>query len=1453
MIFAFALLVGQSRYSTNDDSAILVTVSEDLNIIIPNSAKGPATYINVPLDHIDSAIIDSRANSQSQTPSHILVMKLSNDDGTTCYLNASKNASNQIALVFAMENDAKTLMRLIQLETVDEKKARHYSQSEAIDVSQVFPDDNSQGELAVQSPRKSQELSIMATQAASFPSRSPPARTSHSTLGVVSTISRRPVSKGRPDQESTDAAQYVERSISVAMGVDVSQPTSQSNTQTDARSLRGPVEGDIGNQRKLRTFDRTIGTGLSSSLRRKKANDINENAPESCNPDGNLAEQQAAEFSSRDEHTEDYDSTYEVSPKKRTDWPGPVQLKPLPPQLLRSSNGNVDDHRHTDRGLNSEAQEIPAISPGAIAASRPQQSRKSKLPIILPNAGDNPTNRAPTKLSRRLRNIEGGLGNDTGPLVDPESHSSVETGAQEKKKLQNIPKRKATVPTKSQGGIQKQAKPAKKLAVKKGKIKAHADRLSDKGDEFDLEASPGPTGTVEDAAKAPIKTHVRSQVQSPRGPYSNAEISIARSGPKALDLGSKAPLKAKASKARAQKDDGPEEKSIWELPRLASIEPHRDTQHKGAKQANVQSLSAPKEKKASRPPAKSKPKSKPRSGPAPAAPMQPRFRRAAAIKANKKIQGLEDGDEITDVDDPRTEAPTNKSSVAAEKTGNASVVTARINGGLAEDESTAHASPVPQPPAQRPKFAGVAKNNIKIDATDCKQRNPALESEVDSSSPEKIDLVQESLVPPSNLTHKDTRTNEPSDHTDPVVPPIQKAIVQGDLPTQGSKRCANDDTAHGHIQERDAQSKPPLVPSNVRKVQVEIPDTEESIASDIISGHYLDQEKIGMIGDMEDSHFQEAMPEIEGRSFHPDQAQKSLDIAAGTLYSNKLSSVGSSLRHKHGGKIGVDSRDNQHQAEDPFKTKLGPLVPKASVSTDQHLAVQSLDTTQMLKGQKTLQAKPIDEIQDKPVVQLRETKGTTNATKALPIKAEAQHVRLPRSVALPNNDLSGPAPGEKRSMDDDYRAQGKVAKVRTYTSTDVHAKANGSTKTETPFPIVSLKPGLISWTVSGPGNQGTISAKKIHAIKPIKGTPIVEPNDKTGIAPFLNDPASGQYDQHTQRQVGAHMTPRHDPKHVPPMRPKLDVSIIHERAHRLCSQSTKVDENGSPMPFIDQSRQVAQHGAKPGDFQFAFKDDEIPAAEDVHNTYAPQSPMIMNNMVLGMNDLAFASISSNRKQIPSSPHAASTHATIPPHVILHSGELVNERTLESIVPTLPQDPFVGGNPRPPSSFMNLLHKSAAEEKRRRSGDHNKGRLSAMVKRKPSIEEDDPDTTLVEPEPKRQKKHHYIVPESSSTSDPTSRAKTPAEDWSDQESDSTTMQWQKSLEPHQSNMLEILSHITHVKTLERRDLFGLCANSKCSDWCDIWLARRLPQKTLSMITKREATVSFRVTIKDVDKI
>lgn len=1486
VIFAFALLIGGSRYITNDESAILVTISEDLNIIIPSSATGSATYIDISLDHIESASIDSRANSQSQTPNHVLILKLANDNGATCYVNASGDHSNSIGLAFAEENDAKTLKRLLQPNLTTSKRI---SQSEGVKASYAKSDDVSGDELAVASPRDSQELRNMATQAASFLSRNP-ALPSHSTSVQHS------MSRDRPSQHSYNVPQSVEGSTSVAMGVNVSKPAPSSNTQPNVRISQGLFKGNTAYHAIQESFDRTSDTGLSSSLRRKKANDLIDNAPEVRDQSDHRSQHQAGETLSPEMQTNDYDSAYDASPKSHNNRPDLSGIDMAPPQPRTEPSETLEKSHRTNPVMLQRISKTSWLDQDAAAANEPQDPQVSEVPITVPgptNTGDWSMDHArPKKLSERLRNSEGHIENGVELVSNPKLLSSADSGTRDKAKQKTSLKSLALKVTKTKAGIQKQNKQAKKPAVNKGKARFCADRLSDHGDEYDLRSSPEPSPLVTDSPAAKLRRPTRSELPVSRRQKKNAETSVTQSGSKTSHLEFKAAQKANAPKARTRDGGKADKKSIGKVPYPTGSKPPKNLQRRAAKLAIALALPALE----GRTPIRAPMKPKPVPNTAPAASTQPRLRRAAAVRANKRIQGLEESDEISDVDDLGLKSSTRRSAPAVKNVGEVSALTTHDERQALEGQSPPHHPAGSQVGVQESRTADSAKGNVGINTSRSKPRKSTSGSKVDTSTPETADLIQGHLAPRGARVHGTKMTEKSPNLARSVVPSTEITVVQKNLFMKEPDRPANTNTFH-HDQAREMKrSEQAPTPGDFSKFTEEIPDTEESMTSDLNPEPYPPQTQLGMMGDMEDSHFQEAMPEINAESSYLNQPQKSLEATAEVIDSDKPTKV----RHPPGHEHRESALHFSHRpAQDPFGAKLSYLALRAEASTEYLHEAKDLDNSEVVKDETQFQAKASDERQgepahtrkaikktvgvgkdlasvnvaqdhkileskasdgipegsaiglkevdrasnnvktskhsktvhaqasseprSKPAKQMTKIKESNGVTKTFQAAA-SKDGRKEQNITLPHQEPLGLAFGEERSVNDGCREQNEHVKMIAHANKGASAEATKekyATSAKTPLPVVSLKPGLISWDVSGPRNQGSISARRR---KSLRGShPAVsdvhdfhtaelnekslgrKPSSKRKIAPFRDDPAPWEHDRLAQHQKGCTTTPRHNPKHIPQMIPELKTLNTNEKAHRLGSQSTKVDENGSPMPRIhsDQSRHGVKNTATTDDVQFIVDADEFLAREDNDISHEHQLPTFEECTLHETDDHAFASIASNWKQVPSSPHAPSVLASVPAHVVLHSGEIVNETTLESIVPTMPQNPFDGGTQNVTSSFMKLLHKSTAAEKRRKTSESNERRTSGTIKRRTLAKEDDPDRTLVEPEPKRRKRHYYTLAESSSTSETISREISPAEESSDQESDSMTIQWQKTLEPHQANMLDVLSHITNVSSSQGR--------------------------------------------------
>ena len=141
-MFAYAVMIGNVRYCVNKEAAILVTLLEELTIIIPSSTTRPVRYIDVPLSKIEDISIAEKGcevgtDSISGDVETALIIRLSFLEGSTFYLNAGKQSDDLIHLAFETVNDATFVKSCILREKVaTNRKGVHVVGSLTVDVSQ---------------------------------------------------------------------------------------------------------------------------------------------------------------------------------------------------------------------------------------------------------------------------------------------------------------------------------------------------------------------------------------------------------------------------------------------------------------------------------------------------------------------------------------------------------------------------------------------------------------------------------------------------------------------------------------------------------------------------------------------------------------------------------------------------------------------------------------------------------------------------------------------------------------------------------------------------------------------------------------------------------------------------------------------------------------------------------------------------------------------------------------------------------------------------------------------------------------------------------------------------------------------------------------------------------------------------------------------------------------------
>ena len=263
------------------------------------------------------------------------------------------------------------------------------------------------------------------------------------------------------------------------------------------------------------------------------------------------------------------------------------------------------------------------------------------------------------------------------------------------------------------------------------------------------------------------------------------------------------------------------------------------------------------------------------------------------------------------------------------------------------------------------------------------------------------------------------------------------------------------------------------------------------------------------------------------------------------------------------------------------------------------------------------------------------------------------------------------------------------------------------------------------------------------------------------------------------------------------------------------SQSTRVDENGSPLPFT-HSRHIDISSSQPRLTQDIIRvpimarpfrdEDEITQFNDKTKLDDATAPLRKASRTPNTRKFPLEPLKNSKLQSSPSNAPSSIVDEMEPHHIDLSGKFINVETENVITSHEPPDPFLGTTHGQPNTFMQAL---------RRAGERTHKQLetrftipyahvtksSRMVHHAEDEDdqEDDQDITLVEPE--SQDEHSQTASETSSTS-PSSHSKegSPSEKRSISDNRSGCQdQWRKALQPHQGKILEVLYDISHVSS------------------------------------------------------
>ena len=870
--------------------------------------------------------------------------------------------------------------------------------------------------------------------------------------------------------------------------------------------------------------------------------------------------------------------------------------------------------------------------------------------------------------------------------------------------------------------------------------------------------------------------------------------------------------------------------------------------------------------------------------PAPTALSQPRTRRTAAIKANKRIQGLDESDEIED-DDEIVLTPKISNRHTASRVPKAprsqkirgSNDGQPISGGRLSTQKPSTKDFIPD------RFsAGSSKEQPK------KMHEP--ESILDAKAnigPENVDLVIEAPAEtlqcdPGDAIYNLTEAN-------PITAPeLSVASLHSDHCKHTGQPQTN--PLEGDVEVSRANVN--LAPDSVPELEENINDTEPISAR---SDQDHDRGDLGaedLAGPGDQDHVEDVLPYIDNVSL---QLRKEVKGVRGEVSAPRAPTapmVVESRQRRTSPRLAEAAQralpGSTTRRGDPFGAKLNALMPKFRDASAESKRPKTPDPAERGRPSRDPKARAVDRLGATSLEDAKQVEDTQRHLKtAIQEEGEGED-SLFQTYKHTGELTSASGTKAKRKIEQSGDTSHKRVKLAPREQPEGASTSRKSAydAEKTPPPVVSNKPLVIGFSTTGPRNQGTISTKKpnppnyvgtgapsalksrVHntpyptinqvelgfasvreavknpsediqydlenaggaQTKALQGSPqpkksehirivkaIATPEantqgyqaQKRKFAPFVDDPALWEHDQFSKRQKRDIETPPTAHTLHPKMLPNPSPTMFHDRSQRLSSQNTRVNENGSPMPFL-----ITRNDKVAADEQYLEDDDGKDALAEARleeqlmlhdddpmfsEPVLPLRPHPSDVSISHPKTTVYKSLSNNSKQVPSSPHAPSAFGMMPPHHIYHDGEIVNAETKEPIIPVKPQDPFLGAMQYPQNSFMDALRKSAElAAKHLVSGANVKRGLGGAVKPTSLNVVEDPDKTLVEPDPRKNYKQVHASHSSPSSQSGSCTQASQHDESSDEESDTEIeARWRSELEPHQENMLECLLTISHV--------------------------------------------------------
>lgn len=1401
-----------------------MTVSTDLNIVISTLDSAPALYVDVPLTNIQNIRLEKKpASPESQELMWGIAIDLSSLDQSTFYVNAAGRSDAVITLAFDGQSSANGLKRIIEARILEHPTAQLLQrslqgQSESDELSDPSSDKN------YDSPHQSsqsrpQNLVVTALRASMSIPPAPEAEMNPSL---------RPQPEQKVVMRSTDNIEPYDINTQLSLqNTETSQPQSQRLEYGNSRgsqnyglsnvasfkgaSFRYQVDSNVlatpeGPTLLQQSLDPIV---MSPSLVRDKSNDaarllLSENpkslGEEDLKHDVGMRNERYRS-PGKDGAFRNIETEYMGTPNSED---GTHHGYDTSTRNGRDPSGNDDSDEISDKDYNQHEDEAENFAEPREFQITDQDLQHDQGTLKNEwKADERQVQKVPrAKLSRQLRDADG----NSVDLATAATERPIGLSTQ-----MNTPK-------------------VKSRAVAPGKQSEMTDlyRLGNRSakdieDEYRLPSS-SPIRAPEKKSKAKVLS------KTPRTKAAGKGVSAApptkKSSSKTANFRSKPAAKRAGAESKPTKNTSHENEVPLTL-EVRGMENDDDHQNEGiqieadktkpvpqAIRPSIQQKNEPKKAPISKVPQKRQsnvPSTKPNSpGLASVEPRHNRPRRAAALTAKKKIRGLDMADDIVDdgddhfIDQQLSASSQNLMPPPPNKSKAQDFTRPTPNEEKYSKSGLASKSPHP-----------VSQRQVKKPFAMSEEHASSTRDDIVSGSSEKV-----MIIPSVQRTEKD-------DKRLPQITPLQKkdeSTVRSQPPEspfwgQNVERAEKllpeeitsstnqiDDTTETTIEfgldtladcvsTASRHDKPQAAQGNVNK--------PSRIIENI--GHAkrpikppLDAAEVSFPSNIGSKDLAKPVEQLEGDL----KANSELESAENPPI---IPNDPASLRRSLAKNIGDPS-----QLKDPFSEKLNRVVNQGQSHQHQHANT----STSQEKGTNPAEIRQRDELLDPASMQ--------HGSSAIdpPLQTVDEDDTPFPLVLSPSHVPSVPPNGKRKTTTQPANTRSKRHKITSAEDAGIATVAATShAGATTPLVGPTQKPELISFGASGPKNQGTISAKKVGIdaeFQALDAKARRSLNQATLKRRQQDIAASERVSRAPKRQQMSMINKNAENSNA--VLQELDTAILSQKERKPSSQSTRVDENGSPIPFNSPrpdpfaSQQSEKNDSK---IKQMFSDAQL--NED--DGYVVQGgglgeidhslPFTHESLMPQARHVTFGRVSSNTKQAPSSPIAPSAFTLIPAHQIYSNGEVVDTKTRKPILPSNPQDPFLDFGRERKSDFMKKLRKASAFApfRQNHASEKNATRkieaLKAGQHRSPArrvpVTEQDPEKTLIGTDrPTARKRHCEISNSSISSQTVYSEDAMGSGKISGNDSERGSLdEWHSALKPHQTNVLTMLLEIANV--------------------------------------------------------